>query len=269
MTEHLKFICPAGHPLEASSDESGRVIKCPKCGQPTLVPGDPKPSVKTSSPESEVPCNLASTEEQSQTSVEDSASKDIGLPRIETTSRSSSSKSKSAEKSPLKINASSWEEDELVSPDDPLRRCLPPTDLMRNAQHLTPALLGLILVAFGPAALHIPWIEAPNWSRAAPIIALLEIAYVFWMSITPDYSTLRATAVMFFVGAVLSSILAISLIVYPSDAIVPFGLNGVRSSATAWCFVAALLHFLGGYLSFQLGRKWRSNIEKRWERSAK
>jgi len=275
MTQRLHFVCPSGHPLEASEDESGRIKECPQCGLPTLVPGEPpRPSLPTS-PEKNIDSESDASKKETDASEAVSDSAKAALPRINTSSSKSDDdedKNSSVDAGPMQINASSWKkanEDEIFTSDDPLRLCVPPTELVRSARHLTLLLLGLILVAFGPSALHAPWIEAPNWSRAAPMIAFLEIAYVLWMSLTPDYSTLRATAIMFFVGATLLVLLAITIIAFSSDAVLPFGLDGVRSSAVAWSFVAALLHFLGGYLCFHLGRKWRSNVEKRWERAVK
>ena len=34
----IKFLCPAGHPLSAPENLSGKPSKCPKCGTPFIVP---------------------------------------------------------------------------------------------------------------------------------------------------------------------------------------------------------------------------------------
>lgn len=127
----------------------------------------------------------------------------------------------------------------------------------------TLAVILLLVAAFGgaPAVLHPDLETAPGWSRLVLFVALLEIVYIAWMAITPDWSTVWV--LMLLLAAVTAGYAAATAIAVatPLDAPLPLGMSGVRGSAARWCGSVLMVHGLATYLCGRTSTKWRRALE--------
>ncbi|HBO45562.1 MAG TPA: hypothetical protein DD670_16855, partial [Planctomycetaceae bacterium] len=60
------------------------------------------------------------------------------------------------------------------------------------------AVLGvLVVVGALPAFWHLNPATAPGWARAMVLISLLQLAYLAWMAVLPDWSSVRVVMIIF------------------------------------------------------------------------
>jgi hypothetical protein len=123
---------------------------------------------------------------------------------------------------------------------------------------LAVALAVIVLFWAAPAARYYHITAAPTWARAALLAAALQIAYLAWMVLTPDWSTVGVVAwVLATVAATYAVVLAVVLFTRPVD--LPLGLESVERHAASWCVAAVLLCGLGSYLAARLSHQWRKS----------
>jgi len=136
-------------------------------------------------------------------------------------------------------------------------------DRVRAVRKLALFLAGVAILASLPAWLHANVAAAPSWARLVWLVLVLQLAYIGWMAVTPDWSTvwvmmlvLSGTTAMYALGlaaAVLSQ----------SNATVPLGMGAVRVLAGVWCGLMLPLH---AWLVWRCGRmsvEWRRAIDLR------
>jgi len=126
----------------------------------------------------------------------------------------------------------------------------------------TVRLLGLFfvavaLVAVVPALYHLNLATAPGWARVVLLVGFLQMAYVIWMIVWPDGSTVW---VVMFVFAAVSALYASALAVgvsTPSDGPLPLGLGPHRLHLAPWSAAVLLLNALATYLAGRTATAWR------------
>ena len=124
------------------------------------------------------------------------------------------------------------------------------------------ALLGLLVIfSTTPALAHLDLQLAPGWARAVLLVAGLQTAYVIWMALTPDWSTVRVVMMVFAAVSALYGMATAVAVATPLDSPLPLGMQQVRHSASYWCGAILLLMSLATYLcgrvSFQWQRSWK------------
>lgn len=120
---------------------------------------------------------------------------------------------------------------------------------------------GLLLVtslSVAPVFLYCDLLAAPGWARAMLLLAGLQLIFVAWMVLMPDWSTVWVVMVVFAsVAATYGFTLAVT-IVAPPDKEMMFDLHLVRSAATWWCCLVIVLTTLMTYLCGRTSYGWRS-----------
>jgi len=128
--------------------------------------------------------------------------------------------------------------------------------------------LGLLVLLAGlPALGHLNVASAPGWARALLLITLLQIAYLAWMAILPDWSTVWVAMLVFAAVATLYALAAGLAVATPPDRALPLGLGEVRDKLARWSTAALLLGVLGTYLCGRTSVRWQRSC-RRWSQSS-
>jgi hypothetical protein len=133
---------------------------------------------------------------------------------------------------------------------------------IRQARRLIGLLAFLALLAAVPATPHFDFSTAPLWAKMAIGVALLQVAYLVWALMAPDYAALWTLACVFAAAAVLYAIAASTILFSPPGRV---GLlheltadPTVRRFAFVWCALSASTALFGGYLVGQTSQRCRS-----------
>jgi len=119
------------------------------------------------------------------------------------------------------------------------------------------ALVGLTpVVWFG----QLPMAPAPAWAVLVTFVAVLQLLYVAWLVVTPDWATLRVLAGGFLLVAIAYGLGWLLLVTAPPADILSLGLADHRRSAPRWCASVLLLNLLASYLCGQTAARWRRTV---------
>jgi hypothetical protein len=117
-------------------------------------------------------------------------------------------------------------------------------------------LTAIALFGAAPAVRHYNVVAAPGWARFVWLAAGLQLAYIAWMALAPDWSSvwvvmcaLAAVAALYAVG------MGILLFSDHSDPLA-LDLAGVRQTAPGWCAAVTLMTGLGCYLAGRVSYRW-------------
>lgn len=131
--------------------------------------------------------------------------------------------------------------------------CRPTASQLEATYWLASLLPFAIVLCAAPAVSHLRLNAAPAWAQVMLLTAGAQLAYVVWLALLPDYSTLRVGMLLFGASAALD---ALGLVAVLSGAA---WLGLVTSGATAAVWCGGCLLAMGG-LSYACGR-----IGKRWQ----
>jgi hypothetical protein len=110
------------------------------------------------------------------------------------------------------------------------------------------AVAGLICV--WPARTHWDLGIAPEWARAALLLAILQLAYAAWLASIPDRASLWSTMFVLMIVATIYGIAGAVALTTPVDQSPPLGIaESMRSSAPVWCFEIMLISIVIAYVS--------------------
>ena len=121
--------------------------------------------------------------------------------------------------------------------------------------------LGLVTVfSVTPAVVHLNLATAPGWARVALALAALQVAYIVWMLVTPDWSTVWVVMLVFALVAALYALVTAIVLVTPLDRPVPLELGDIRATAVRWCGAVLMATTLATYLCGRAGARWRRRL---------
>ena len=131
----------------------------------------------------------------------------------------------------------------------------------QTALLLAAGLLAAVAFATYPAWQYWDLATAPGWARLLLLVSSLQIVYMFWMLVLPDWSTIWIGMLKFaLVGAVYA--LFWGLIAFsPPDEEMVLGLDPVRSKAAGWCAVQVLLMGMMSFIYGRIANRWRRAYE--------
>lgn len=133
----------------------------------------------------------------------------------------------------------------------------PTRALTRRVYLVGMGLAVVALVAALPALSYLSFSEAPIWARLVLLTSAVQLAYVGWMCLVPDWSTVRITM---FVGAGVAAaygfVMAVA-IATPPGAPTMFDMDPVRSIAVRWCAMIMALLAVATFFSGRLAFRWR------------
>jgi hypothetical protein len=133
-----------------------------------------------------------------------------------------------------------------------------PTKAMaRRVYWLGLGLAVVTIISTLPALSFLPFSTAPTWARMVLLISTIQLAYVAWMCLVPDWSTVRITMLVFVgVAAAYGFALAIAIATPPGTSMM-FEMGPVRTLAIRWCAVVMCLLAVSTFFSGRLAFHWR------------
>jgi hypothetical protein len=115
----------------------------------------------------------------------------------------------------------------------------------------------LVLVSMLPAFAHWNLPTAPGWARLVLLVGVLELAYLAWMAICPDWSTVWVATLVFATTSVLCVLGIVVALAAPTNSALPMGLDQVYGKIARWCLAVVLLNGLAGCLCARTSIRWR------------
>ncbi len=146
------------------------------------------------------------------------------------------------------------------------QRRKPPASLQRIAdkrrkelKHLISLLGGLTFFSVLPliVAGHLNPASAPLYARWALFIAVVQLAYLVWSVLMPDWASAWVLMIVFAVAAACYGAATALAVATPPDRAVALELTDVRHFARGWCACVLLTNSLGAYLAGRLAALWR------------
>lgn len=95
------------------------------------------------------------------------------------------------------------------------------------------------------------------WVWLVLFVTMLEGVFTVWMTVTPDWATLRVVMLFFLLVAIGYGLMAVYALGISPDRSLPWGLDSVRPWVSRWCTSVLLLTALGAYLCGHVSVKWR------------
>ena len=114
------------------------------------------------------------------------------------------------------------------------------------------------MIAAIPAVTFLPFREAPIWARLVLLTSTLQLAYVGWMMLVPDWSTVRTTMLVFVGVAAAYGFAMATAIATPPGTPVTFEMGPIRTDAIRWCGLVMGLIAVATFFSGRLAFRWRS-----------
>jgi len=133
----------------------------------------------------------------------------------------------------------------------------PTQALVRRVYWVGIGMAVVAIVAAIPAFSFLPFGEAPTWARVVLLASVIQLAYVGWMMLVPDWSTVRTTMFVFVGVAAAYGFAMATAIATPPGARVTFEMGPVRTEAIRWCFVVLAMLAVATFFSGRLAFRWR------------
>jgi hypothetical protein len=133
----------------------------------------------------------------------------------------------------------------------------PTRELVRRVYAVGIGMALVAIVAAIPALMFLPFGEAPIWARLVLLASAIQLAYVGWMMLVPDWSTVRSTMFLFVGVAAAYGFAMATAIATPAGAPVTFEMGPVRTNAIQWCAVVMGLIAIATFFSGRLAFRWR------------
>ena len=124
---------------------------------------------------------------------------------------------------------------------------------------LLPLAMGLLLLTLFNAAPAIKFwdlSQAPDWARVVLFMTLVQVGFVAWMVILPDWSTVWVSMLVFAAVATLYGVALAIAVVTPHGRPVFLEMDDIRQSARLWCAAVVLLTCSMTYLCGRLSHQW-------------
>lgn len=145
---------------------------------------------------------------------------------------------------------------------DPPAGARPPASLpAQTAWLLAVAMAVVVLFCAAPALKHVNLLHAPGWARIVLLLAVVQLIYVVWMAVMPDWSTVWIGMLVFAGGAAVYGLgLAVALAT-PSKKHMILGMDEVKQTAAGWCVAVMVLSALLVYVCGRISAHWRRAYE--------
>lgn len=133
----------------------------------------------------------------------------------------------------------------------------PTKALIRRVRWVGLGLAIVAVIAAAPAISFLPFSTAPTWARLVLIVSAIQLAYVTWMCLVPDWSTVRiAMLVSVAVAAAYGFAMAVAIATPPGTPMI-FQMDPVRNEAIRWCALIMALLAVATFFSGRLAFRWR------------
>ena len=119
---------------------------------------------------------------------------------------------------------------------------------------------GAVVFSVAPAVRYNLLADPPAWVWAVLMAGLLQGAYVAWMAVTPDWSTVRVVMIVFAATAALYAAAATAAMAWPVDHPLPLDLGPLRRKVPLWCGSVLLIMALGIYSTGRVSWRWRRDL---------
>jgi len=130
---------------------------------------------------------------------------------------------------------------------------------IHTAYWLASALAAVTLFSAAPAMQHLNLLTAPTWARVMLLVATLQFAYIIWMVLVPDWSTVWVGMIVFAVVATMYAMMLLTALVASGP--LPLGLPSRGAAVGGWSAVAMLMNGLMVYVCTRVGSTWRKRGE--------
>ncbi len=222
----IRFQCPSGHRLSVSDDMAGRTIRCARCKKTAEVPKETAP-------------------------------KPPPLPRKKPSAEPEE------ESEPKPKGPSLWSRWSTRAENGPVETYAADQGTIRSVRWLGLFLAIVIVFSLLPVAWKMHWnlATAPGWARLVVLLALVQAAYVAWMSNRPDFTTVWVVMLVFAAVATLYGSATAMAIATPRDQPMLLGMAEVRYTAGTWCCCVLLAMSLATYLCGRTATKWRRTCQ--------
>jgi len=132
----------------------------------------------------------------------------------------------------------------------------------RSLWCLAGVLGGLVVFSAVPALRHADLAAGPIWARAVLLIAALQLVYLAWMAVTPDWSSVLVVMVVFAVVSLGYAAAIVLVLVTGNGASLPLGIEAARNTSILWCATVLALSLLGVYLTGRFSFRWRGILDR-------
>ena len=133
----------------------------------------------------------------------------------------------------------------------------PTRALVRRVYWIGIGMALVAIIAALPAISFLPFTEAPIWARLTLLISTIQLAYVGWMMLVPDWSTVRSTMLVFVGVAAAYGFAMATAVATPAGAPVTFEMGPVRNEAIKWCAVVMAMIAVATFFSGRLAFLWK------------
>ncbi|MBN1912688.1 MAG: hypothetical protein JW818_23400 [Pirellulales bacterium] len=131
---------------------------------------------------------------------------------------------------------------------------------VRTVWWLAAVLAGVALFEAVPALRYLNLATAPGWARIVLLVALLQLGYVAWAAVAPDWSTVWVLMLVFAATATLYAAATALAFATPPETPLPLGLEPIRSYVARWCAAVMLTSTLATYLAGRASTHWRRTV---------
>ena len=258
----ITAICPQGHSIKAPNDWVGRATKCPVCRESFVVGADSPPKAAAVPP----PLKKSKPDPPSHHDDDPAAAP---TERRQEVLRPGVLAKKTEALTPAKRL------------DEPRYGYHPPARRINAVYWLAAALVAFTLVSAIPALVWIDgdgevrqssshsglmirhadsWqvSDSPAWARWTLLIVGLQLSYIAWMAIAPDFSTVRVMMWVFASVAGLYALAVAAVLFTGANETLILNLDSVRSSAAGWSAAMMFAMSLAAYLCGRMSHRWRS-----------
>lgn len=253
----IRFLCPLGHRLAVAEHLAGKKGRCPVCKQRVYIP-DLDPAA--------VPA-VEDPEETAQGGPVDVFVVDEAPPEV------------FPQAAPLHVPGDAMSDMPRPSPQAPYPSApgfaqpsiaaAPAVEgyqadpqKVQTVYFLAVALAMISIFSVLPALPHLNLVQAPGWARIMLLLAALQLAYVAWIVLLPDWSTVWVGMLVFsIVGSIYAVAMAVVLFT-PTQSPLLLGLDAdTRRTAIGWCCAVVLLTTLASYICGRISARWRRGYE--------
>jgi len=119
------------------------------------------------------------------------------------------------------------------------------------------ALAAVTLFSAAPAMRHLNLLAAPTWARVMLLVATLQFAYIIWMVLVPDWSTVWIGMIVFAVVAAMYGMMVLAAWLTAAGNPLPFELAGSRATVAGWSAAVTLMNGLMIYVCGRISAAWR------------
>ena len=252
----IRFLCPLGHRLAVAEHLAGKKGRCPVCKQRVYIPDlDP-----ASAPP------LDDAEERAQGGPVDVFVVDEAPPEVFAQAASvpvAAAVGGMPQPAPQFTYPPAPEFRPAIAEHPPAAEGYQADpQRVQTVYFLAVALAMISIFSVLPALPHLNLVQAPGWARIMLLLAALQLAYIVWIVLLPDWSTVWVGMLVFsIVGSIYAVAMAVVLFT-PQQSPLLLGLDAdTRRTAIGWCCAVVLLTTLASYICGRISARWRRSYE--------